>query len=156
MASGAKDASRRRVVPLQLAEGAEDKDPTVGDNEVPVITDAHSRHLLELPHLLPLLPDLETNNFQFARKYLCLSDAVVERNKEMNENDKQRIFIFSKLEYYLSLMKTSAEKIQERKNGQMPCPVVLLQVPKCFVPVQISLLKVMGLNTGYILKSFLL
>ena len=59
---------------------------------------------------------LETNNFEFARKYLCLADVMTERNKEMNENEKQRIFIFSKLEYYLALMKTSAEKIQERKR----------------------------------------
>ena len=41
---------------------------------------------------------------------------MIERNKEKNENEKQRIFIFSKLEYYLALMKTSAQKIQERKR----------------------------------------
>ena len=30
------------------------------------------------------------------RKYLCLVEVMIERNKEKNENEKQRILIFSK------------------------------------------------------------
>ena len=59
---------------------------------------------------------LETNKFEFARKYLCLADVMMDRNTDKNESEKLRVFIFSKLEYYLALMKSSAEKIQERKR----------------------------------------
>ena len=40
-----------------------------------------------------------------ARKYICLADAAVERSREGSEEERQRRFIFCKLEYYLALMK---------------------------------------------------
>ena len=85
----------------------------IGDFEKRMVTEETGEMCLKLIKFF-----LETNNFQFARKYLCLSEAIMERNrdKDRNENDKQRLFIFCKLEYYLNLMKTSAEKIQERKR----------------------------------------
>ena len=85
----------------------------IGDFEKRMVTEETGEMCLKLIKFF-----LETNNFQFARKYLCLLEVIMERNrdKDRNENDKQRLFIFCKLEYYLNLMKTSAEKIQERKR----------------------------------------
>ena len=44
-----------------------------------------------------------------ARKYICLADAAVERSREGSEEDRQRRFIFCKLEYYLALMKADMQ-----------------------------------------------
>ena len=101
----------RGKMPVPDTEMLATHEAFIADFEKRVVSEQTGERCLELIKFF-----LETNNFQFARKYLCLSDVMMERNKEMNENDKQRIFIFSKLEYYLTLMKTSAEKIQERKR----------------------------------------
>ena len=44
-----------------------------------------------------------------ARKYICLADAAVERSREGSEEERQRRFIFCKLEYYLALMKADMQ-----------------------------------------------
>ena len=44
-----------------------------------------------------------------AGKYICLADAAVERSREGSEEDRQRRFIFCKLEYYLALMKADMQ-----------------------------------------------
>ena len=101
----------RGKMPGSETEMAARHEAFIGDFEKRMVTEEAGERCTELIKFF-----LETNNFQFARKYLCLSDVIMERNKEMNENEKQRLFIFCKLEYFLNLMKTSAEKIQERKR----------------------------------------
>ena len=44
-----------------------------------------------------------------ARKYICLADAAVERSREGSEEERQRRFIFCKLEYFLALMKADMQ-----------------------------------------------
>ena len=58
---------------------------------------------------------VERKNFEHARKYLCLADALV-RNMGQKEIEYQKGFIFPKLEYFLGLLKSSSDKLQERKK----------------------------------------
>ena len=43
------------------------------------------------------------------RKYISLADAAVERSREGSEEERQRRFIFCKLEYFLALMKADMQ-----------------------------------------------
>ena len=59
----------------------------------------------------------ERKNFEHARKYLCLVDSVIEaKDRKISKEEKQEMFISSKLQYCLCLMKASADKLQERKR----------------------------------------
>ena len=59
----------------------------------------------------------ERKNFEHARKYLCLADSVIEaKDLTISKEEKQEMFISSKLQYSLCLMKASADKLQERKR----------------------------------------
>ena len=53
-------------------------------------------------------------NFEQARKYICLMDALVEKVKDQEEASKLRVFIFCKLDYYVGLLKWSADKLQAK------------------------------------------
>lgn len=59
----------------------------------------------------------ERKNFEHARKYLSLADGVIQaKNDKVSKEERERLFIFSKLIYSLCLMKASADKLQERKR----------------------------------------
>ena len=65
---------------------------------------------------------VDQSNFEQARKYICLTDALVEKVKDREEASKLRIFIFSKLDYYVGLLKWSGDKLQvEIENGFFNC-----------------------------------
>ena len=59
---------------------------------------------------------VERNNFEQARKYIALSDAQVGKISKTDIEDYQKSFIFCKLQYYLGLLKSSSDKLQERKR----------------------------------------
>ena len=60
---------------------------------------------------------INKNNFEQARKYLCIADGIASKNKtKVDENQMKSRFIFSKLEYFVSLLKASVMKLQERKR----------------------------------------
>ena len=59
----------------------------------------------------------ERKNFDQARKYLCLVDSVIEaKDSKISKEEKEEMFIASKVQYSLCLMKASADKLQERKR----------------------------------------
>ena len=61
---------------------------------------------------------VEKKDFEQARKYLAIADWIASKNKNKEEqmNMKSK-FTFSKLDYFVALMKASVEKLQERKRA---------------------------------------
>ena len=59
---------------------------------------------------------VERNHFEQARKYIALSDAQFGKISKSEIEHHHKSFVFSKLQYYLGLLKTSSDKLQDRKR----------------------------------------
>lgn len=85
-------------------------DSFVNDFEKRVVTEETMDNCLALVTFFA-----ERDNFEHARKYLCLADALVGKT-DISIDNRETAFVFCKLKYYQHLMRASAEKLQERKR----------------------------------------